>query len=55
MTTGTILEVLDKVMNEARECGVVFYGTTAVEYIEDRLDYTGKGEREIYRIERKAE
>ena len=55
MTYGTILEVLDRVLEEAKRDKVAFYGTTAIEYLGNMEDYTGKGQREVYRIERRVE
>ena len=55
MTYGTIFEVLDMLMNEAKRSQIAFYGTTAIEYLGDKEDYTGKGQREVYRIERRVE
>ena len=55
MTYRTIFEVLDMLMDEAKRSQVAFYGTTAIEYLGNEEDYTGKGQREVYRIERKVE
>ena len=55
MTYRTILEVLDMLMDEAKRDKVAFHGTTAIEYLGDMEDYTGKGQREVYRLERRVE
>lgn len=55
MTYGTILEVLDMLLDEAKQKRVAFHGNTAIEYLGNKEDYTGKGQREVYRIERRVE
>lgn len=55
MTYRTIFEVLDMLMDEAKRSQVAFYGTVAIEYLGNKGDYTGKGQREVYRIERRVE
>ncbi|MBO7225090.1 MAG: hypothetical protein J6V35_04190 [Bacteroidales bacterium] len=55
MTYGTILEVLNMLMEEAKRDKVAFHGTTAIEYLGNIQDYTGEGQREVYRIERRVE
>ena len=55
MTYRAILEVLDMLMEEAKRDKVAFHGTTAIEYLGNMEDYTGKGQREVYRIERRVE
>lgn len=55
MTYGTILEVLDRVLEEAKRDKVAFHGEVSIEYLCNIQDYTGKGQREVYRVERKVE
>lgn len=55
MTYRTIFEVLDMLMTEAKRSQIAFYGDVAIEYLGNKEDYTGKGQREVYRIERRAE
>lgn len=55
MTYATILEVLDMLMEEAKRNRVAFYSPIAIEYLGNMEDYTGEGQREVYRIERKVE
>ena len=55
MTYRTIFEVLDMLMDEAKRSQIAFYGATAIEYLGNKEDYTGKGQREVYRVERKVE
>lgn len=55
MTYGMIFEVLDMLLGEAKRDKVTFYGDTAIEYLGNKEDYTGKGKREIYRIERRED
>ena len=55
MDYRTIFEVLDRLLNDAKQERVNFVGTTAIEYLGNKEDYTGKGQREIYRIERRVE
>ena len=55
MTYGMIFEVLDMLLNEAKRVKVSFYSDIAIEYVGNKEDYTGKGQREVYRIERRME
>lgn len=55
MTYRMIFEVLDMLLGEAKRDKVTFYGDTAIEYLGNKEDYTDKGKREIYRIERRGD
>ena len=55
MTYGTILEVLDRALEEAKRDKVAFHGEVSIEYLCNIQDYTGEGQREVYRIERRVE
>ena len=56
MTYRMMFEVLDMLMNESKLRQVTFCGPDiAIEYLGNKEDYTGKGQREIYRIERRVE
>ena len=50
-----VFKVLDRVLGDAKQEIVAFFGTTTIEYLGNKEDYTGKGQREVYRIERRVE